>query len=155
MTVDSHYGTVVSQRRLTPRGMENVQERGDATNTEASGGHRALPPTPRRWLPQRAASGPAAHRSESETVMPSTDRHQPTIPPIVRTVIYGLGLTVGTASVLIAGIAAVWWPTQAPAILATVGAISSAAAFLTGATGVAYRPTGQELSITTHRAADE
>lgn len=70
--------------------------------------------------------------------------YQPSIPPQVRTVIYALGLTVGTLAVLVTGVAAVWWPDYAPQVLATVGAVTSSTSFLAGATGVVYRPTGHE-----------
>ena len=66
---------------------------------------------------------------------------KPQIPPIVRTVVYAVGLAWGTLATLVTGIAAVWWPDHAQAILATVGAGSSAVAFLAGGLGVAYRPT--------------
>lgn len=66
--------------------------------------------------------------------------HKPEVPPIVRTVVYFIGLGWGTLATLITAIAAVWWPDHVKEILATVGGVSSAVSFLAGGLGVVYRP---------------
>lgn len=69
------------------------------------------------------------------------DGYKPAIPDMVRTVIYSSALAWGFIATFLVGAAAVLWPAEAKEVLAVVGAVSSAFAFLTGATGVAYRPT--------------
>lgn len=72
-----------------------------------------------------------------------TGGFKPTIPPIVRTVIYVAGLAWGFVSTIAVGSVAVFWPDQAKDILAVMGSISGGFSFLAGATGVAFRPTRQ------------
>ena len=68
----------------------------------------------------------------------------PRVPAAVRTVVYAVGLGVGTLAILSTGVAAVVAPDYAQAVLAITGAVTSATSFLAGALGVAYRPTGHE-----------
>lgn len=72
--------------------------------------------------------------------------YKPAIPPIVRTVVYAVGLVVGFLAVLITGVAAVWWPDYTVQVIATAGAVTAATSFLAGSLGVAYRPTGHETA---------
>jgi len=65
---------------------------------------------------------------------------KPEVSPRVRTCVYFAGLIWGAIATLITAIAAVWWPDEAVRILATVGGVSSAVAFLAGGLGVMYRP---------------
>lgn len=76
---------------------------------------------------------------EEEKVEP--EGFKPSIPPIIRTVIYAAGLIWGFLSTIAVGSVAVFWPDHAKDILAVMGSISGGFSFLAGATGVAYRPT--------------
>lgn len=74
----------------------------------------------------------------------STEPYKPSIPPVVRTTVYVVGLTVGFVVMLIVPISAIWWPDQAMQVTATATAVSAAVGWLASALGVVYRPTGHE-----------
>lgn len=69
---------------------------------------------------------------------------KPTIPNMVRTVVYATGLVVGFVTILATGLSAVWWPDLAVPIAQTGTVCTAAFGWLSSALGVAYRPTSVE-----------
>ena len=70
-----------------------------------------------------------------------TTPYQPTIPAIVRTVVYVVGLVTGFASILVIGLGAIFYPDISTQITAAAGVVGTAMGWLSSALGVAYRPT--------------
>jgi hypothetical protein len=65
----------------------------------------------------------------------------PAIPPQVRTVAYFAGLVLGGITILATGVTAAVAPDAVGTVLAVCGAVTTAATFILGGLGVAFRPT--------------
>ena len=79
--------------------------------------------------------------------MTTTAPYQPTIPPLVRTIVYVIGLVTGFASILAIGLGAIFYPDQSTQITAAAGVVGTAVGWLASALGVAYRPTANSDGI--------
>ena len=85
--------------------------------------------------------------------------YEPTVPPIIRTIVYSLGLIVGFATLLVVGLTAIYLdPADSAKIAAAAGVIGTAVGWLASALGVMYRPTGNHAYLEheqARRAADD
>ena len=68
--------------------------------------------------------------------------YTPAVPNRIRTIAYVAGLVIATLAVLVIGLADVWLGADlAGKVRESVGVVTAATALVTGALGVAYRPT--------------
>lgn len=72
---------------------------------------------------------------------PTSTPDAPSVPASFRTFVYFLALGVGFVGLLATGLVAIYWPAQAESTAQAVTVVNGALLFLTGALGVAYRPT--------------
>lgn len=71
----------------------------------------------------------------------SKPEFQPSIPNVVRTGVYVIGLVTGFCIIIITGVAAILVPNHADDVVAVAGVVGTAVGWLSSALGVAYRPT--------------
>ncbi|MBO9554578.1 hypothetical protein [Cellulomonas sp.] len=64
--------------------------------------------------------------------------YAPNIPEGVRRTVYYVTLVLGAVTLAASGLAQIYWPDAAAAVLATGGVVTSTMAFLCGGLGVAY-----------------
>ena len=81
--------------------------------------------------------------------------YQPSIPNVVRTGVYVLGVVTGFCVVLINGITAFVWPNYTIEVFGISGAIGTAVGWLSSSLGVAYRPTAQVPASTKIKSVDD
>jgi len=68
--------------------------------------------------------------------------YEPKVSPSIRTAVYFAALIFGTVGILATGIVRIWYSSElGTSVENTVSVINNALLFLTGALGVAYRPT--------------
>lgn len=68
------------------------------------------------------------------------NEYRPVVPQWIRDTVYGLGVLVGAASILVMATAHEWLePAAATRAIVTMGGIASATSFLASSLGIAYR----------------
>jgi len=66
------------------------------------------------------------------------ETYTPNVPEGVRRTVYYVTLILGALTLAASGLAQIYWPDAAAAVLATGGVVTSTMAFLCGGLGVAY-----------------
>lgn len=69
-----------------------------------------------------------------------TSDYQPRVPGTVRDVVYWTTLGVAAASMLVSGVAGIWFPSIAEQVVATAGVATGVMGIIGGGVGVIYRP---------------
>jgi hypothetical protein len=66
--------------------------------------------------------------------------YQPRVPGTVRDVVYWTTLGVAATSMLVSGVAGIWFPSIAEQVVATAGVATGVMGIIGGGVGVVYRP---------------